>query len=213
MSTLDGSAITELALVSLRSMPEEKAARILDHRLRSLEESYKRSFCERGVIGLEVQERQLWRWMADFDGSQFGSFEQWVIKAAPHSRSDVFAAMRAVKELRDVPRAELESMPRCNIEVLRSLSTGVRSKPEVIEAAKSLPEKAFVAKIEQAYPDQHLESKRTVVMPKGDADEFEQAIAMAIALGAKTRAEAVKEIAVSYIQDHAAEVEHLEATA
>jgi hypothetical protein len=194
-------------------MPEEKAARILDNRMRVLEDYYKRSFCERGLIALEVQERQLWRWMADFDGSQYGSFDQWVIRAAPHSRSDVLAAKRAVKELRDIARDDLESMPRCNIEVLRTLSTGVRSNPEVIEAAKILPQKAFVAKMERSFPDQHVEETGFIAMPKGDADEFRRAIAMAMALGARTRAEAFKEIAVSYIQDHAAEVEHLEATA
>ena len=198
----DPSAITELSLVTLRSLPEEKAALVLDRRLRAMEESYKRSFIERGIILIEVQERQLWRWMADETGLQYGSFEAWVCNAAPQSRRDCFYAMRAIKDLQDIPLPELREIPRCNIALLQSISTGVRSKPEVIAAAKHLSEKEFVAKVEADWPDQHIESRRTIHLQptKSAAGIIDQAIEMATALeGCQTREEALEAVAAYFV--------------
>jgi hypothetical protein len=158
------SPVTELSLLQLRSMPEEKAAAFLDLRLRALEDAWKHSYVERGLILIEVQDRQLWRWMVDFAGEQYESFENWVCRAAPQSRSDCFAAMRAVRELHEIPMKELSEIPRCNVEVLRSLSSGVRIQPEVVAAAQALPEKEFRDKIRQDHPEQHIESKRRLVL-------------------------------------------------
>ena len=159
VQTLDSvstAAVTELALVQLRSMPDLDAAAFLDARLRCLEADYKRTFVERGVILIEVQERSLWRLLGDYH-----SFEQYIVTAAPHSRSDCFAAMKACRELRDIPREQLAEIPRCNIEVLQSLSPSVRSV--VIEAAKDLSESKFRKKMLAEYPDQHIQNRRRLV--------------------------------------------------
>ena len=80
--------------------------------------------------------------------------------------------------------------------------------PEVVAAAKSLPEKAFVSQMNEKH-NQHLETSQPVVMAtQDDCDEFETAIALAIAIeGCTSRAEAIRAIAVSYIQDHQGQVE------
>jgi hypothetical protein len=181
---LDSAQITELALITLRSIPEEQAASILDSRLRVLEDAWKRSYIERGIILVEVQERGLWRLLAGLDGVPYHSFEAWVCGAAPHSRSDCFAAMRAVRELADIPRYQLESMPRCNVEVLRSLSSGVRSKPGVIEAAQALPEKEFREHIRASHPGQHIEGKRRLILTLSDGD-YQMACEVLDDVGAK----------------------------
>ena len=41
---------------------------------------------------------------------------------------DCFYALAAAKELRDIPVQELSQMTRSNIEVMKTLSTGVRKK-------------------------------------------------------------------------------------
>jgi hypothetical protein len=189
-------------------MAEEPAGTFLDRRLRALEEVYKRSFVERGLILREVQERELWRWLADSNGFQYKCFDDWVCDAAPQSRSDCFAALRVVKELQEMPVQDLLQIKRANLEQLKKVSSSVRILPEVVAAAKSLPEKSFVAKM-NAEHDQHLEAKQPVVMaPPEDMEEQETAIAIAIAVeGCTTRAEALKAIYISYIQDHAVQAE------
>lgn len=193
---------TELSLIHIRAMPEEQAATLLDGRLRALESIWKRSFAERGLILIEMQERKLWRFLVTSDGLQYGSFEAWVVAAAPQSRSDCFAAMRVIRELKDVPVAELSQMPRCNLSLMQGLSSGVRQQPEVIEAAKTLPEREFVAKIQADFPAQHIESRQAVMMPKEDCAEFEAAIARSMERGATTRAEAIKDISINYLLDY-----------
>jgi hypothetical protein len=148
--------VTELTLIAMRSIPDWEAAYMLDSRLRVLEVQYKHGFVERGLILVEMQERELWKHVRNQDGKQYESFERWVCGAAPYSRRDCFAAMKAVRELQAVPTDQLAEIPRCNIALLTQLSTGVRSDPEVLEHAKNLSEKEFRACIAVTHPEQHL---------------------------------------------------------
>jgi hypothetical protein len=156
MSTLI-EPISEANLLAIRQMPNDEAAPFLDHRLRELEAVWKRSFVERGMILLEFEQRELWKTLG------FHSLGSWLTDAAPQSRSDCYAALQAVKELRDIPRAELAEIPRCNIGTLRRLSSNIRQNPEVLTAAKTLPEREFAAMIEVNHPNQHIETTRTLV--------------------------------------------------
>jgi len=81
--------------------------------------------------------------------------------------------------------------------------------PEVIQAAKTLPEKAFVEKMNKDH-SQHLETRQPVVMASTpDMEERKAAIEMAMVCEeCSTESEAEKAIYVSYIQDHAAIYEH-----
>ncbi len=83
-----------------------------------------------------------------------------------------------------------------------------RLLPEVVKAAKSMPEKAFIEKLNREH-DQHLEAKTPIVMATPDEiEEFEAAIAIATLVeGCTTRAEAIRAISISYIQDHPVEQE------
>ena len=153
--------VTESTLIRLRQMPDGEAAVALDSRLRSLEEAWKRSFIEKGVILHEVKQRLLWAKLDDPEtGEPYTSFDRWVLRSAPQSRSDCYAALKAVEELRDIPRHQLEQVPRCNISILQALSSQVRQNEEVIQWATSTSQKDFVARIEYAYPEQHIESRR-----------------------------------------------------
>jgi hypothetical protein len=191
---------------AVRSMAPVDAAIALDGALRALDGLSKRIFIERGLILLEVESRRLWEFLATPEGIPYRSFEHWVTLAADYSRRDCFYALAAAKELRDIPVRELSQMTRSNIEVMKTLSSGVRKQPEVIEAAKTLPEREFVAKLQNDYPSQHIEQRQPVTMASPeDCAEFEAAIARAMERGATTRAEAIRDISVNYLLDFPAE--------
>ena len=160
-------------------------------------------FALRGMACLLIEERQLWSEHEDPDvGQPFASFDRWLKWVAPKSWSYCRDAMRVVKELgADFP--DLLRIRRCNLEQLKKVSTKVRRNPAVIEAARTLPEKAFVEKVNREF-EQHLEIKQPVVMaPSGDVEEFESAIAMALLIeeGCETRADALKFVGLHYLSD------------
>jgi hypothetical protein len=203
---LDVAGVTEATLINLRNMPDEIAAVALDGRLRALEIQWKRSFLERGVLLLEMEQRMLWRKLDDpSTGEPYTSLERWILTAAPQSRSDAYAALRAVKELRDIPRQHLEGVARCNVAILQALSTSIRNEPEVLKAAKDLPEREFIRKIEKDYPDQHIESRRLIHLhpTKSASAVIEKAIKLAMQLeGLTTREQVLESWAVTYLQEH-----------
>ncbi len=198
--------ITEASLVQLRSVPDEQAALALDSRLRVLEEAYKRSFVERGIILVEMKQRALWRYLVDPDtGYNYTSMERWLVTAAPQSRADCFAAMRAVEELRDIPREQLQEIPRCNIHVLQGLSTQVRRSDDVMRAARFMTQREFVAKLEKDYPYQHVESRRLIHLnpTRGARDVIERAVELAKRIeGLRTREDVLEMWASNYLQEH-----------
>jgi hypothetical protein len=191
---------------TLRSMPDAEAATVLDGRLRELERQYKRSFVERGLILLEVEQRELWKHILDAETQQpYESLDRWICGAATHSRSDCFAALKAVKELRDVPTEKLLDMPRCNVGILQSLSSAVRKKPEVIKAAQEMTAKEFTSTLQEHFPDQHKEQVQAMHLAteKTERNVIDHAIDIAIELEeCKSREEAMTAICISYTQDN-----------
>ncbi len=158
-------SVSESTLITLRSLPDEIAAVALDGRMRVLEEVWKHGFVERGLILLEMEQRMLWKALINPNTQEpYNSFERWIITAAPQSRSDAYAALKVVKELRDIPRQHLGEMTRCNVDLLCKVSSSVRMQPDVIEAAKELPLKALIQKINKDYPGQHLTEPGTGVI-------------------------------------------------
>lgn len=194
----------------LRSMVAEVAGKRLTGFLRGLDGVEKQVFALRGMAMLIVEERELYRWVLDEEvGDYYQSFDRWMKQELPTSWGYCRDALRAVKELKDMPFEDLLQIKRANLEQLKKVSSSVRILPEVVAAAKSLPEKAFVSQMNEKH-HQALEVKMPVVMaPTGDVEEFETAIAMATLVeGCTTRAEAIRAISISYIQDHAVEAEH-----
>ena len=193
----------------LREMVAEVAGKRLTGFLRGLDGVEKQVFAWRGMAMLIVEERELYRWVLDDQvGDYYTSFDRWMKQELPTSWGYCRDALRAVKELKDMPFEDLLQIKRANIEQLKKVSSSVRILPEVVAAAKSLPEKAFVSQMNTSF-DQHLECKQPVVMAStDDCDEFETAISIAIAVeGCASRGEAIKAISLSYIQDHQSQVE------
>ena len=198
---------------ALRTEVPEVAAKRLQGILARLDASEKQIFALRGMAALLIEERQLYRFVVDEEaGDYFQSFDKFLKDVCPNSWSYVRDALRAVKELKDVPFEDLLQMKRCNIQQLKQTSSSVRVLPEVIEAAKKLPEKELVAKLNTEH-DQHLETAAPVVMaPKEDVEEFETAVEMVTLIDdCHSRTEAIKAIGIRIIQECAAEYEHLKA--
>ena len=166
----------------------------------------------RGMAMLLIEERELYRFVVDDEvGDYFQSFDRWMKVTLPNSWGYCRDALRAVKELKDLPFEVLLQIRRCNLEQLKRVSTNVRALPEVVKAAKSLPEKDFVQKLNTEH-DQHLDVKKPIAMATSeDCEEFETAIAMAMVVeGCTSRAEAIKAISINYIQEHAVDAERAE---
>jgi len=151
--------------VDLTAMPDAEVARILDARVRDLERQHRRSFIELGLICVEMSDRSLWRELVDPEtGNFFQSFSSWLADATLVSRSAAYCAMKALKDITDVPIAELEEMPRCNVMTLQRLSPQVRQDPKVIEAAKTLSADGFLQMIEEEFAGQHLERNERMAL-------------------------------------------------
>jgi hypothetical protein len=206
----DTSGLRSPDFFALRLMAHEPAAVRLTGILRSLDGVEKQLFAMRGMAALLIEERELYRFVVDEEvGDFYQSFDRFLKQELPCSWSYVRDALRAVKELKDMPFADLLEIKRCNIEKLKEVSSSVRLLPEVIQAAKTLPEKAFVEKMNKDH-SQHLETRQPVVMASTpDMEERKAAIEMAMVCEeCSTESEAEKAIYVSYIQDHAAIYEH-----
>lgn len=202
-----------LSIMRMRALPNQEAADALDSRLRALERGYRRSFVERGLILVEMEERQLWKLLRDSEtGQPYSSLEDWICTAATYSRSDCMAAKEAVKKLKDVPTDQLLDVPRCNIGSLLMLTAKDRAKGavkigdkavSVIVAAQSLPERAFTKAVAERYPDLHIEERKTIHLSpvKSAKTVIDRAIEMAMVLEDVTTREAVIEgWAIEYIE-------------
>jgi len=192
----------------MRAEAQEVAAKRLTAFLKGLDGVEKRVFALRGMAMLIVEERELYRWVVDEEvGDYYVSFDRWLKQEFPNSWGYCRDALRSVKELRQVPFEDLLQIKRCNLEQLRQVSSNVRVLPEVVRAAKTMPERDFIEKMNRDH-DQHLEVKQPLTMaPAEDCAEFEAAIKRAMERGATTRAEAIKDISLNYLLDFPAEEE------
>ena len=186
------------------NLNDAPAATMLEACIRDLDGIEKQVFAVRGRALLMMEERQLWKLLTDpATRAPWRSLDAWLASAAPHSRSDCYAALRAVRELQDVPFETLTQMPRCNVEQLRKVSSGVRARPEVQAAARELPEKDFVEKLNREH-GQHLEPRKPVVMAEaGVCEKRDEAVALAKAVyGVNSDGEALEAIFAEFIAAH-----------
>jgi hypothetical protein len=192
-----------------RDLPDQEAAQLLHGELQKLDGILKTSFVRLGLIVREFHERMLWRHVQSLHTSQcFQSFGAWISETAPYSRRHCYAALGIVSELaKDIPQEDLLGINETNARLLQACSSSVRK--ELVTSAKSLSSDEFVAHVEQAFPGQHLEARRTLTLvPTGSARlVIEEAIALAMRLeGLKSRTEALECICEDYAQAHREEI-------
>lgn len=163
---------------TLRAAVPQEAADALTGILASLDTIEKQSFALRGMACLLLEERELWKEFTDPEvGLPYASLDRFLKQTLPNSWGYCRDALRAVKELREMPFTDLLEMPRCNIETLKKVSTSVRKEPKVIEAAKTQTESQFAQTLSKTY-NQHIESKSTLKLTytSGEMAEVEKAL-------------------------------------
>jgi hypothetical protein len=152
--------LTNKELGDLIALPDEDAARELQCRLAGIEkveELHERSYSEIMIIADQFERRKLWQCIDNpVSGVPFNSWSAWATAAAPRCRRVMMEARSDAKALADIPPASLVGVSKSNVQVLKKLSTKVRNEPQILEAAKTLPQDEFIAKIEKEKPDQHI---------------------------------------------------------
>jgi hypothetical protein len=195
-----------LDLEHLRTLSDEVAAIALDQRLRVLDAQERRSYAEKGLIVLEVEQRLLWRFLLDSSGVPFQAFTKWVREAAPFGYATCFAAKESVADLmKDLPVKSIVGMPRCNILTMQALSSQVRKDEEVIKAASTTTQKGFVDFLEEKHPEQHIESRRLIHLSptKSASAVIEHAIKVTMQIeGLTTREQVLEFWATEYLAGH-----------
>ena len=185
-----------------QQLPDTEAEEVIYQSLHSYDTDARLKYAQIGLMARAVDQRMLWRSRIDpADGLPCRSFSRWVRIASPYAYSTVYAAMRDVTELQDVPPLELAQIPQSNLATLKQLSGGVRKRPEVLKAAMTQKNEAFVATIQRDFPDQHLSQRTPFRLNPTEEQraEIEEAIELALQRGdARSREEAIFMWAVEY---------------
>jgi hypothetical protein len=191
LPTPKSSAILHLATPdfdAIRAMTSEDAAKPVVNILRTMEaaderiESLTRQvYALRGAAMKIADEKRIYEQFEDEEvGKPFRSLDRWNKATFPKSWRYNQEALATISKLPDVPMEQLISMPRCNMVMLaNNVSSSVRALPDVLEAAQTLSEDEFAAKLSTEH-GQHLERKETLkfTYSKGEAEMVKLALSM-----------------------------------
>ena len=183
------------------ALPDPDAERLIFSTLTTYAEDERSRYATVGLMADAVEKRLLWKCHVDpADGLPCRSFARWA-QLCPYPYSTLYAAMRDVQALADVPPTELAQIPHGNFRTMKQLSTSVRRDPAVLAAAKSQSNDSLVAHIKAKHPEQHIERETVFKVPLNETQmaDVEAAIAKAINRGCGSRSEALWSVAVDYL--------------
>jgi hypothetical protein len=94
----------------------------------------------------------------------FSSLDRWLITAAPVSRTTGYASKKAVESClaAGLSLEQLGRIPRANLETVARLSPAAQRDPQVLAAAENGSNQDLLEKLDEEYPEQHIEPKRKV---------------------------------------------------
>ena len=202
------NAISHLAIrtpdwLALRIQPPEQAATSLRALLAAYDGAEEKIFALRGWALRIIKERDLFRFDVDVEHDRpIASMDRWIECMYGEKKGRYYKeSLAAAENLNGVSFEDFAAMPRCNIKQLEGCSSNVRVMPEVIEAAKTMPEKQFVKEVLNERFHQAREVKQPVIMASRSVSTvIDQAIEMAIALeGCQSREEALEAIAAYFV--------------
>jgi hypothetical protein len=149
-----------------------------DDRIESLT---RQVYALRGAAMLIAQQKEIFKFFIDDEwGEPFRSLDRFNKATFPKSWRYNQEALATISKLPEVPMEQLVSMPRCNMVMLaNNVSSSVRALPDVLEAAQTLSEDEFAAKLSTEH-GQHLERKETLkfTYSKGEAEMVKLALSM-----------------------------------
>ena len=149
---------------AIRAMTPEDASKPVLDILRTVEaaderiESLTRQvYALRGAAMLIAQQKRIYEFFIDDEwGEPFRSLDRFNKAMFPKSWRYNAEALATIQKLPDVPMEKLAATPRCNIMTLTQVSSNIRALPDVLEAAQTLSEDAFIAKLSKDN-GQHLD--------------------------------------------------------
>jgi hypothetical protein len=194
---------------AIKLLPDNQAAEALRSILLNLEGAEECIFARRGLALLMFEERELYKEFVDPEyGVPFASMDRWLKISLPKSWRYCTDAKNTILAVRaEIQPKDLFDIKRCNLEQLKKVSSSVRILPEVVQAAKVLPEKEFISELNEKY-DQHLERHVPLVMaPAEVCATFEQAVDRVIIFYGCTRAEALEYIGHDILEKYPIEQE------
>ncbi len=190
---------------SYTDLPDPEAEAIIYGTLHAYDDDSRLKYAQIGQMALAVSRRMLWRHRKDpADGLPCRSMARWIRIACPYAYSTVYAAMRDVEDLQDVPAEELAQIPQSNMRTMKQLDRRARRDPEVLRIAKSKQSEHLVAHIREHRPDLHIEMRGDFRLKPSEDQlaEIEEAITLALERGdASSKEEAVFMWAVNYRQE------------
>lgn len=164
--------IVSRSLSDVISLPDPEAATAMNERMAMwvrIDKLQERSFVERGLIIREFEKRSLWRYLTDPEtGSTFPHLTAWLsCDNFLGCRRTNFEAKRTLTMLEDVPPSKLIDVCKGNLNTPIQLSTAVRNQPDILEAARTMPQDEFLEKVEKEQPHQHIEARRVLRFSPG----------------------------------------------
>ena len=198
----------------IRAMTPEDASKPVVDILRTVEaaderiESLTRQvYALRGAAMLIAQQKRIYEFFIDDEwGEPFRSLDRFNKVMFPKSWRYNAEALATIQKLPDVPMEKLVATPRCNIMTLTQVSSGVRTLPEVLEAAQVLTEDGFIGKLTRDH-GQHLERVQTLKLSyqSGDMAQVKKYLsrkAVLLSLDAEDYAGALLGIAIDDNTEH-----------
>jgi len=117
-----------------------------------LDRIYVSTWQEMGFLALESERNEDWRLLG------YASMGSWLQTAFPKSRSVVYAAWGAVKELQDIPSEELAGIEHSTAHILKKVPQSIRkADPVLIQDAKRMTTEEFTVEVARKYPELHIE--------------------------------------------------------
>jgi len=173
-------------------------AKAVDAEVREVMRNMERLWIRIGKLCEECRAGQLWKHLG------FADFKSWLEDAVGMSRSRVYVAMRAVRELGvSIRDADLEAMTLQNADILSRVPASKRRG--LVRAAQTQTEQDFRRTVEQAVPGLHDEASVHIEfwVPRSLAEVVERVITLAMALNnTDSRTVALEDIFTDYETSH-----------
>lgn len=151
---LGGDIVTTQALVRTETTIDADRlhlAKFRDNRVRELERQQISTWSEMAELCTLVEQQGDWKILG------FDSYGQWLVDAAPQSRSTIYAARGILSELKEIPQEELRQIPPGNAKVLAKVPKAKRTK-SMLQKAKEQRPAAFTAHVQEKHPELHIET-------------------------------------------------------
>jgi hypothetical protein len=178
--------LTEAMIDDMRTWEPERRAKYYDRRVSDIEERERRTYVEFGLVLIEVERGELFKYLLDpmcrACGTEtrgratckkcqavreyYHSFDRWLTVRAPVSRTTGYSAKHAVERGIEagLTVAQMNSIHRANLDAVAKLPAQVLADPAVVKLAQTKTYDELLQTLERDYPQAHIEGRRQLVL-------------------------------------------------